>query len=305
MKRNGTTEEFVSEGTQQVVSLIKSWIFDLIAVVIVIGMLVLELGALGHRSITIPELINVAIETVPFFLTSQLLSSNFYTKGVFAGKSSAKFVGISDTYTNVIEGFNGEQISSLPDFCVYYNQKALEKLQTSELKMRGISYEEYAIKRVMKDGTVLMPLKSLSKKELIEFYGKDHMEMVKCILSCNKMRVKGVNVNILLGNLNSNDMTNLGPSESQLSTSRSIWAAIGYLGSTFLLTLLAVKNISEWGWAGIILVIFKLAWITCSTYVRYFMGYQDITIKVCNHIARKTDILNEFASWYKTGIKTN
>lgn len=54
----------------------------------------------------------------------------------------------------------------------------------------------------------------------------------------------------------------------------------------------------EWGWVGVIFVIFKLLYIVARSYMQYFDGYQDITVSLVNHISRKTDIIKEFESEY-------
>ena len=127
-------------------------------------------------------------------------------------------------------------------------------------------------------------------------YGK---ETAKVICKCKKIKVKGIHVNILLGSISNSDPTDLGKNENEMFRSRRLKYAVVYLIFTFVMALIGVKNILEWGWVGVLFTIFKLLYITCTSYMKYFEGYEDINTNLVNHICRKTDILKEFKYWYK------
>lgn len=71
------------------------------------------------------------------------------------------------------------------------------------------------------------------------------------------------------------------------------------------MALIGVKNFLEWGWVGLLFTVFKLLYILCSSYMKYFQGYEDICTGLVNHIYRKTDVLKEFDHWYDTNYVKN
>jgi hypothetical protein len=108
----------------------------------------------------------------------------------------------------------------------------------------------------------------------------------------------------LLGNTESSDSTDIGDNEQDMAKSRLKYNAVTYIICTLFMTLLAIKDILQWGWSGLLLVAFKLIFILCSSLMNHFKGYNDITINLVNHIARKTDILKQFNTWYTTRCST-
>jgi hypothetical protein len=67
--------------------------------------------------------------------------------------------------------------------------------------------------------------------------------------------------------------------------------------------MMGVKDVLEWGWMGAFLLLFKMLYILCRSYMKYFEGFDDINIRLVNHISRKTDVLKEFDYWYNTQYK--
>lgn len=276
-------------GKDKLLDFVKSKMFDLIAVAVVISMILLTLGVLELREVTLKTAINIILEWIPFYLCAVLLNTNFYKKGVFNGKQKDTFTKIVDTYSDLVNKLTGAQLEYLPDFCIKYNADALRQLQEVALKRLSISYELFN-----EGNDKCKPLKIMTKKQLEQLYDK---HIAKQICKVIKMRVKGINPNTLLGSTNSSDPTDLGQDEGELRKKRMIKYATGYIFSIGFMTLIAVKNILEWGWAGLLFAAFKILYVFARSYLRYFEGYEDIVVKVANHISRKTDILKEFVSW--------
>lgn len=295
MSKQHVIEDFVQNSQTKITTIIKNRMFDFIAAGILIAMLALNLGVLELRDITLQNLLNILIECVPFFLTAVLLAINYYTKGTFAGKSTHSYETAISAYSKSVNSLTGEQIEQLPEFCKYYNTIALKQLQENILKRASIKYEDFNEEKITESGDIILPLKVLSKKELLEKYSK---ERVKLILKAKRVKVKGLTTNVLLGSTSSADITDLGYTEIEMSKSRTKSSALMYAISTLFMTLIGIKDILQWGWAGLLIVAFKLIYILCSSFMNHFKGYNDITISLVNHIARKTDILKQFDWWY-------
>lgn len=290
---NQTLEDRVQSAQSKVIKNIKNRMFDIIAVFLIIAMLALHLGVLELRDVTLSGLINIFLECVPFFLTSVLLAINFYTKGTFSGKATNAYTTAITVYSEKIDAISGLRLSMLTDFCQEYNDKALENIQTSILKTVSISFEIFDKGQIIDDKQIA-PLKALSKTELLKLYSK---ERVRVIIKAKKAKIKGLTDNILLSDNDSKDITDTGYTEKQLSSKKTVKSAVTYLLCTLFLALIGIKDILQWGWIGLLIVVFKLIYILCSSYMNYFTGYNDITIFVVNHIGRKIDILKQFFAW--------
>ena len=274
---------------------IKDRAFDLIGIVIVIVLIALSLGVLERRTLSWGELGDILIECIPFFFAAMLLNENYYNKGVFAGKRTDKFKRACETYTEKVDALTGQQIDELDEFCQEYNDDALKKMQMSYLNRASISYEKF---HVGDDGQE--PIQTWSKDKLIHTYGKDR---AKWITLAKNAKVKGLQVNALMGTVGSNDITDIGPSESQLNSKRRTVSAASYFVTTFVMAMIGVKNVTQWGWVGIALVLFKAVYILCRAYMTYFDGYNDVNVILVNHTNRKSDILKQFDYWYTSRHK--
>lgn len=285
-------EEKVQNISYQSKNKIKNRIFDVIAVVVLIAAIAVNLGALEWKDITKDTVIDLLAEFVPLLLTSMLLTTDFYQKGVFYGKNSQTFVSISSSYSNLVTNLNGKQIEKISEFCINYNEDALRKIQEPMLKKVAISYDLYDV------GKGNIPaLKSLSKRKL-KALGYDK-NIYSVILKCNKVKIKGLKVNNILGNQNVEDITDLGKNENELRAAHTFKSTVTYILTTSLMTLIAIRDIATWGWTSLLLVSFKLVYIFVRSYMSYFNGYNDITISLNNQLARKTDIIKQFLSWYE------
>lgn len=279
---------------------IKSKIFDILAMIILVALVALSLGIIERRVITIEEIGNIIVECIPFFLAAMLLNNNYYMKGTFDGKNTKNFKSACLEYSNKISDLDGEQIDSLDEFCEEFNNEALIKKQKSYLNRASISYELFNGGKETGDKTVIDPVKTWSYHKLVHTYGK---ERAKWIIRARNVQVKGLRVNSLMGTNDNDDITDIGYTETQLAKKRLGFSAISYAFSTLIMALIAVKDVAEWGWFGIALVLFKCIFILVKSYMSYFDGYNDITIHLVHHTNRKTDILKQFEYWYGNKLK--
>ena len=295
MSKEHQLEQLAQDASNGLKKSFKNRIFDIIGVGLLIAMLALNLGVLELRDVTLSGVIVILLECIPFFLVAVLLSVNYYSKGVISGKSTDAYIDTVETYSDKIEKFTGKHIEVLPEFCDEYNDNALQKLQETILKRASITYDRFNNETYDEDDKVLLPLKVLSKDELSKLYSDERVEI---ILKAKKVHIKGLTVNMLLGNLNSPDTTDLGRTEKEMTQDRTKQYSITYLFTTLLMSIIGIRDILLWGWSGLLLVAFKLIYILCTSLMNHFKGYDDITVHLVNHIARKTDVLKQFEHWY-------
>ena len=276
---------------------IKSKIFDLLGAAIVVALILVSLGVLERRDITLSEIGDIVIETVPFFFASMLLSNNYYMKGTFVGKTTNVFTSACENYTGMVVRLTGEQIDVMDEFCEKFNDDVLQKMQVAYLKRAAISYERFDKGKDNEE-----PLRVWSKHKLKHTLGDERAKWVQKAKNC---KIKGLRVNTLLGTNDEDDMTNIGSTESQLSKQHTRNSAISYIIFTLILSMIGVRDIMQWGWWGAALVTFKCVFLLCKSYMEYFNGYNDITINLVHHINRKSDILKQFYAWYDRYLKIN
>jgi hypothetical protein len=280
----------IHENQKSKLQRVKDNSFDVIACGLVVVMAALGLGALQLRDITLRDALNMIIETIPFYMTSSMLSMNYYKKGIYAAKSTETYISIVNSYSSMVDKLTGNQLDWLNEFCVQFNNKVLKRCQESILMRQSISYARF------NDGDESnLPLKCMSYDDLVSKYGKEFADVVQ---EAKDVRIKGIHANILLSGFGSIDITDFGPNEAELFKSRSIIYMITNGVSVVFMTLIGIKDILSWGWLGAILVLFKVGYIFCRSYMKYFDGYEDILNKIVHHIARKTDVLKEFFYWY-------
>lgn len=284
------------ETKEKAQSYIKSKAFDLVSICIIVAMTVLSLGIVELRDVTWKEIGNILVENIPFYVAATFLSVTYYTKGAFSGKLSEAFKNAQKYYSELASNLTGAELKLLPQFCDEYNNKTRSEMQRTLLHSVAITFEEFD------EGTKeIAPLKTFSKKDLIDKYGKD---VAKVILKCKKIEVKGIYPNVLLGNLHSNDNTDLGNNESELKAKRTGKYILMYAFSVFSLSLIAVKDVVEWGWYGALITLFKVLYIAAVAYFKFYDGYEDLTVNVPNHLCRKSDLLKEFKH-YLSSVVTN
>lgn len=283
------------------IAMAKNKVFDLIGISVVLVMFFVGLGALKLIDFTFESLLNFVISFIPFYLATMVLNTNYYTKGTYKGKESDVYKAAILAYSTITSNLNGDQQMKLTDFVDWYNADALKRLQTSILRRVSISYERFATMTYDKDGKELPPLQTYSYNELLAMYNK---YVATTIEHAKTAHVKKISVNILLSNVQSVDPTDLGKSEAQLRRTRLGLTGVASFISVIALSLIGFKDIMEWGWVAAFVTLFKMVYIFARSYQMFFKAYDDITVSVVNHIARKTDILKQFQSWYKENSKT-
>ena len=296
MKKKDLNPNIIEDAKTETKRRIKANMYDILAAAIIIIMFVVALGVMSPKELTWASLKEVIVSWVPFFLTASFLNYNYYSKGKSKGKDADSFKNTIAAYSKQVGSITGAQMSKLPDFCKYYNQQALEELQTAILILASIPFERFDKTTYDKDGKELKPLKVLSVKDLKKLgYSKDE---VKIIIRAKHATVQGIRHNQLLGNTSARDKTNIGHGEGDMTKARTIVSTVGQAVSMFVLCMIGMKDIMDWGWVSAIFVLFRMIWILCKSYLQYLKGYNDITVRLSNHIARKTDILKEFEYWY-------
>lgn len=310
MFQDNKIENTLQDAKSRTTSEIKNYIYDLIALVIVAAIVMASLNALGFIDLSSEDvrqqLLDFFIEWLPYFMAAVLLNSDLYQKGVFIGKRTKKYIDTAMAYSNIVNNLTGEQIDGLDDFCISYNDKALKDIQTQILKKEGLSYE-----RFISETTVKVNDKEIVRKALInctkeELFEQDlNKAQVKVVLKAKNVNIKGLTSNLLLSSINVKDRTDIGPDEQTLATRSNIVSAIRFFVSTFCMSLIVVKDISTWGWASLIIVIFKVAYIVAKSYMSYFKGYNNITVDIVSHIGRKTDILKMYIRYEPEKVVEN
>lgn len=287
-------EDTIQDGKSQTIKELKKSAFDFIAVIIVAALVLASLDIFNLIDLNTMFIGDFVVSWIPYFLATILLTTDLYKKGVFVGKSTDKFQTIAKSYSDLVNSLSGKQIRDLGPFCEKYNEDALVNLRTSILKEEGISYDDFNATFTVNDETYA-PLKTWTKEELKN--AKYTKGQIRAIKLAKKAKVKGINVNVLLSSINVSDPTNIGRGETELEKRVLISSAIRYLVSTFLMSLIIIKDITTWGWASLIGVSFKVIYTFARSFICYFNGYDVITVSVANHVTRKTDILKMYLDY--------
>ena len=290
-------EQTIVQNKENVVSGIKRHIYDWISVLIIIGILAASLDIFEFADYSETGIGAFIASWVPFFIATILLNDNQYRKGIYVGKQTQSYKDAVDNYSNEVDTLNGIQIENLDDFCNETNAKILKKLQTNILMQQCITYEQFD-KGTVVNGIKTEALKIYDKKQLSSMgYTKTQ---VKSIIAAKNVKIKGIHSNTLLSNVSTSDSTDIGLNESQLYFKQTTISTMSYIMSTIAMTLLAVNDILEWGWFGMLLLIIKLVYVVAKSFTSYFNGYSDATMKIKNHILRKTDYIKMYKSYTNT-----
>lgn len=274
---------------------LKDKAFDVIGVLLIVAVSLISLGAIELREITWKEIIDMFLEAVPVYISAVTLSMNYYRKGVYAGKETEMFTSAIKRYSNKVNNLSGKRLTYLSDFCGDYNDKALKTIQENLLRSVGISYERFNNDWIDGNGEKQKALKNMSKQMLIRKFNSD---VADAVIKARQAKIKGLSPNLLLGSNYSGDITDLGHNEKELLKQRRKQYFTRSAMAILLLSFIAIKNIIDWGWIGFVLIAFKLVWVLCDAYMKYFDGYDDITIKLLNHISRKVDVFKQYDYWY-------
>lgn len=296
-----SAEDVVQHGKSKAIKELKKSTFDFIAVIIVAELVLASLDVFNLIDLNAMNIGDFVVSWVPYFLATILLTLDLYKKGVFVGKSTGKFRTITKSYSDLVNSLSGKQIRDLGPFCEKYNEDALVSLRTSILKEEGISYDDFNSIFTVND-KIYVPLKTWTKEELIN--AKYTKAQIKAIKLAKKAKVKGINVNILLSSINISDPTNIGRGETELEKLVLVSSVIKYLVSAMLMSLIVINDITTWGWASLIGVLFKVIYMFARSFMSYFNGYDDITVSVANHVTRKTDILKMYLDYVPPDMVT-
>lgn len=269
---------------------IKKHIFDWVSAIIIVALIAACMDVFSLIDFKTIDLLEFFISWFPYFAAAILLHNNLYKKGVYVAKGTEKFIKTIEAYSDIANSLSGEQIKKLYPFCDKYNEDVKKSMQTQTLRKEGVTFEEFEY------GTKELPaLKTCNRKFLIEKgYNK---AQIKAIKTAKNLHVHGINVSILLSSINVKDVTRIGDDEKTLQTKQMISSTLRYASSTLLLSIMAVKDISEWGWMGLILTIFKVMYLFAGSYMSYFKGYDNITMSLVNHFSRKIDILKMYLDY--------
>lgn len=269
---------------------IKKHIFDWVSAIIIVALIAACMDVFSLIDFKTIDLLEFFISWFPYFAAAILLHNNLYKKGVYVAKGTEKFIKTIEAYSDIANSLSGEQIKKLYPFCDKYNEDVKKSMQTQTLRKEGVTFEEFEY------GTKELPaLKTCNRKFLIKKgYNK---AQIKAIKTAKNLHVHGINVSILLSSINVKDVTRIGDDEKTLQTKQMISSTLRYASSTLLLSIMAVKDITEWGWMGLILTIFKVMYLFAGSYMSYFKGYDNITISLVNHFSRKIDILKMYLDY--------
>lgn len=299
--KNNELEESLQNASARAKAELKNYVYDLIALVIVMAIVMASLDALGFLNFEgnfWGEMSNFLITWLPYFMAAVLLNTNLYQKGVFVGKNTAKYINIAQSYSTVVNNLTGKEIEGLDTFCDKYNDDTLQSIQTQILKKEGISYERY-----YKDTEIVKDDKVSIRKSLLTCTDSELIEQgltERQIAAVNKARdveIKGISSNILLSSIDVKDRTNLGPTEKQMARRETIVSTLKFMVSTLCMSFIVIKDIRTWGWSSLIIVIFKVAYVFAKCYMSYFKGYNNVTVDLVSHISRKTDILKMYLKY--------
>ena len=302
---NNKVEEKVKDGVVATTNTIKRHVFDLISAVIIIALVVASLDAFGLREVNRTTLGTLVAEWLPFLFASFLLDCNLREKGKFVGKDTTNYKGAMKEYSETASKLTGHQVQELSTYCNEVNEKVLKEKQTNMLKREGISYELFT-----NGDEKVGPLYIMSRVELAKYFTNKvtlislfFNSRVNMVLKAKHCKIKGLKVNLLLGSHNVDDETDLGPTELELERKRKTTSLVSYITTTAAMTVIGIKDILTWGWAGIIIVVFKTAYSFVKSYRSYFGGYNDVVIVLTNHIVRKNDNLKTYLAWYNDTFK--
>lgn len=280
-------EDKVLDTRDNVLDNLKRHMFDVIGAGMMFIIVLYSLGLFELRDLSWRELGDIFIDWAPFLTCAIVLHNNYYQKGTWSGRSNDTYQRALTTYSNQAGKLTGDKLTSLPEFCKQYNERTLNRLREECLKPADIRLQDfYDCGHLYK-----------SNKELKKLFGK---ERAKYVIKTKKVKIKGLNSNMLLGNTHSNDDTDIGLDEQSLATWANIKFIIWQSLSLLVMSLIGIKDIVKWGWAGLVLTLFKTIFVFSCAYSAHFKAYTNIVIHGVNYLTRKTDLLKQHEQWYLT-----
>ena len=277
-------------------SAVATWIYYLFAFAVVIVMIFLQLGGLElNQDIKWHDIL---VDAVPLFVASILLDRIFYFNGVSKGKKTQNYFNAISEFS-FLATLTGEEIEALPDFCRDFNAKALKNKRKVYLSYAVVPIEHFKSEFEVAEGVKHLPLQVTPNRQIKKEYGK---ERAKWIIKAKNCKVKGLSATSLTSEQKAIDDTDTGLGEKDYATIQTFKKVIGYAFSFVLFACITVKDIANWGWLGLGILLFKILFTLGCSILSQARGYQDITANVVAHYNRKSDILKQFKAWFGKGV---
>lgn len=277
-------------------SAISNWVYPIFASVIVIAMVIIKLGVFEFNKNV--DILDIIVEALPIFIASMLLANIFYQNGATKGKRSQNYF-LALTEFSRLANMPGEKLDALPEFCREFNENALKDKKRSLLSCAVIPLSKFE-EEYEQDGGVHVPIKVMSNSEIIAEFGKERSSY---IIQAKKVKIKGINAVTLTSDQKVKDVTDTGYGEHEYAKMFTAKKAISYALTFIMFAFISVKDVYAWGWAGVGLLVFKIAYTLGCSILGQIQGFKNITIDVVAHLNRKSDILKQFHSWYENRNK--
>lgn len=283
MANNNNFEEQYLDFANNTKSAVSNYIYYILAFAVVVVMVFLQLGGLEFNKDI--QWYDIIVDAVPIFVATIILDKLFYECGADKGKKTKKYYGAVLEYSNQVN-LGGDQFDKLPDFCREFNEKVKREKQRVLLASASVSLNVFEER-----------LKVMTNKEIKNEFGK---ERAKWIIKAKKTKIKGISAVNLTSEQQSQDETDTGYNENTLAHIQSVKKILGYAVSLCVFSAISIKDVAQWGWAGIGLLLFKILFSVGCCILSQIRGFKDLTVTVVSHYNRKTDILKKFHSWYNT-----
>lgn len=288
-----TIEDVVNNAKNEMRNTLSRWVyFVVIAFVIAIAVL-LELG--GFERVEDINWWDLIIDALPMFLMTVILDRLFYNNGKEKGKTTQRYIRANMDFSTHAGNLSGEDLESLPDFCSEYNNKAIANIQKTYLTRACVSFDMFSMEWE-KDEIKYAPLKIMPRKTLKSLFNKDQIHW---ILKARRVSVVGLNATTLTSGQKQNDPTFVGKTEKEYTIEHSTKKVISYALTFILFSMVVAKDLSEWGWAGVGFLLFRIFFTLGTSLFAHISGYTDITSGMVTYYNRKVDILKQFENWKK------
>ena len=272
-------------------NMLKKWVFDLVAIIIIAASFLLEFGSLAPNDF---DLWRWAGDTAVFFFCAMSLSSVYYAKGTYKAEGADEYRAAVAAYSQAAT-IRGEDRSRLPVFCKSYTENALKDMQDAILSRACVSVAEFYEPR--SDGKP--PIATMDKPALIAEFGRERTHI---ILHAKRVHVKGLTAESLMSDRDAHDPTAMrtrkGMKERYSAKNAVMYIFMGIFAAWFGLRLANDFTIAAFAW-----FFFRIATMIVRSLFAYLTGFEDIATHWRDTLIQKTDILNEFDAWLKSAEK--
>lgn len=284
---NAGVEERYNSFMDAAKPVVRGWIYYIFAALTVVVIIFTQLSAFSFAAVDWRTLV---ADAVPLFIATLMLDRTFYANGSAKGKATDKYIKALYAYSSKLSELTGRQLDALPEFCENMNFSALRNKQKAMLRPAVLSIEAFD------DGVDdSPPIKTLTNDEIRKKFGK---ERARHIIAAKRAKIKRLTPERLTSEQPVKDVTDLGRGEKQNAAIQTAKRASMYIVTTILFAMIVVNDIARWGWAGIGLLLLKIAFALGGSIMSQIQGYNDITVSLVDHFARKTDILKQFGAWF-------